>query len=157
MTFTLTADGILGLTLEGVRYAPVYCRPLFPVTRPEEYVAVFQTKKDKKKGVSLGVIRTLADLPAKQQNIVRDDLRLAHFLPAITRVKAIKSTAKGQYWEVVTDRGEKSFVVKHSGESTAATIQGVIIITDRHGFRYRISDMDNLDKKSRAELIKAQL
>ena len=158
LTFAVAADHSLTLSLAaGERYESVYCQPLFPITRPDEYIAVFHTDGVSKKGVSLGVITDLADLSAKQQKIVRDDLRLAHFLPTITQVKSIKGTSKGQCWDVETDRGEKTFTVRHSGENAATTIQGVIIITDMHGFRYRISDIGGLDRKSRAELVKAQL
>lgn len=158
LTFAVAADSTLSLTLaDGNHYGSVYCQPLFPITRPEEYVAVFQAENGKKKSVSLGIIRDAGDLPGDQRKIVRDDLRLAHFLPAITQVKSVKGTPKGQRWDVTTDRGEKTFMVKHSGENAAMTIQGVIIITDMHGFRYRISDMSKLDRKSRAELVKAQL
>ncbi|MDT8389901.1 MAG: DUF1854 domain-containing protein [Lentisphaeria bacterium] len=158
LTFAVAADNTLSLTLAADgHYESVYCQPLFPITRPEEYIAVFHTQTGQRKSVSLGVIRALADLPPDQRDIVRDDLRLAHFLPAITIVKSVKATAKGHHWDVTTDRGEKTFMVSHSGDHAVVTIQGVIIITDTHGFRYRISDMSKLDRKSRAELVKAQL
>jgi len=129
---------------------------MFPISDPESFIAVME-RKEKGRDEEIGVIHHLADLSHGQKDLVINDLKLAHFLPEITEVKSVRSASEGDKWDVITDRGPRTFTVKSPRENTAVTVEGVTIVTDEHRMRYRITNIPALDRKSQAELQKAQI
>jgi hypothetical protein len=155
--FARNEAGTLRLQLDdGVVYDNVHCRPMFPLSDPHGFLAVMVAGEDGGKCRQVAVIRDLAGLPKSQRNLVREDLKLAHFLPEIVQIRSIRRCPGAPSWQVVTDSGERTFVLKNPRENTAVTAAGVHIVTDEHQVRYRITAMDTLDRRSRQELEKAE-
>ncbi len=156
-TFAKDESGMLRVTLaDGVRHDAVYCVPLFPVSDLTGFIAVMG-RGDQGKDNEIGLIEDLKAFDKLQRQLIENDLKLAHFLPEITRINAIRKQLEVEEWDVQTDRGAKRFQVRNGRENTAITRDGVVIIVDEEGLRYRISDETALDHHSRAELEKVQV
>lgn len=157
ITFACHEDGGLCLEMaDGTRHESVYCAPLFPISDPHAFIAVMM-RRERAKDESIGVIAAVSDLRRDQRRLVLEDLKLAHFLPEIKEVRSVRRTSAGHEWQAVTDHGERTFTVKNPRENTAVTAEGVTIVTDQHRMRYRITNIQELDRKSQIELQKAEI
>lgn len=131
-----SADG--GRVREGV--VPVRA---FPIAAPDEGIALVDAD-----GHELAWIDRLADLPADVRALLEEELHHREFLPAISRLLSVSSFAVPSTWEVETDRGRTSFVLK--GEEDIRRLAGTtLMIGDSHGVQYLIRDTHQLDKASR--------
>jgi hypothetical protein len=150
-TFSVDEQGYLTVRCrEGEQYANVECVALFPQSLPERYVSVL--KKNEKEYDEIGVIKDLSELPAEQQDLVRSGVDYRYFIPEIREIKKVSSKQGLDEWEVVTDRGEKSFLVRDRRESLSISDHGTIFVTDVDKCRYRVARMELLSGKARAEL-----
>lgn len=115
----------------------------FPIAAPDEGIALVDAD-----GHELAWIDRLADLPPDLRAVLEEELRHREFLPEITRLLSVSSFAVPSTWEVETDRGKTSFVLK--GEEDIRRLAGTtLMIGDSHGVQYLIRDTQQLDKTSR--------
>ncbi len=132
-----SADGVH----EGV--APVRA---FPIAAPESGIALVDAD-----GHELAWIERLGDLPAEMRALLEEELKNREFLPEIRRIRHVSAFAVPSTWEVDTDRGMTSFVLK--GEEDIRRIaQTTLLIADSHGVQFLIRDVQGLDKASRKML-----
>lgn len=144
-TFTLTRNAFGKLvfsdangTHEGV--VPVRA---FPIAAPESGIALVDAD-----GHELAWIDRLADLPDHIRALLEEELKNREFLPEIKRLRHVSSFAVPSTWEVETDRGTASFVLK--GEEDIRRIaHDTLLIADSHGVQFLIRDLQALDKASR--------
>ncbi len=115
----------------------------FPIAAPEEGIALISAK-----GEELVWIETLEDLPVDSRALIVAELASREFRPEITSILAVSSFATPSTWEVATDRGSTSFVLK--GEEDIRRLSGsAMLITDKQGIQFLIRDLNALDNKSR--------
>jgi hypothetical protein len=115
----------------------------FPIAAPESGIALVDAD-----GHELAWIERLADLPAPLRALLEEELKNREFLPEINRVRHVSSFAVPSTWEVDTDRGVTSFVLK--GEEDIRRIApSTLLIADSHGVQFLIRDQQALDKASR--------
>ena len=115
----------------------------FPIAAPDTGIAIVDMD-----GHELAWINRLDDLPADTRALLQDELKSREFLPVISRIRDVSTFAVPSTWEVETDRGVTSFVLK--GEEDIRRIAGsALIIADSHGVQYLIRDQGALDKGSR--------
>jgi len=115
----------------------------FPIAAPDTGIAIVDVD-----GHELAWINRLEDLPADTRALLQEELKSREFLPVINRIRAVSTFAVPSTWEVETDRGQTSFVLK--GEEDIRRIAGsALIIADSHGVQYLIRDQGALDKGSR--------
>ena len=125
-------------TYEGV--VPVRA---FPIAAPESGIALVDSD-----GHELAWIERLADLPDDIRALLQEELQNREFLPEIKRLRHVSSFAVPSTWEVETDRGPASFVLK--GEEDIRRIaHDTLLIADSHGVQFLIRDLQALDKASR--------
>ncbi len=144
-TFSLTRNAFGKLvfsdangTHEGV--VPVRA---FPVAAPESGIALVDAD-----GHELAWIDRLAHLPDHIRALLEEELKNREFLPEIKRLRHVSSFAVPSTWEVETDRGTASFVLK--GEEDIRRIaHDTLLIADSHGVQFLIRDLQALDKASR--------
>jgi hypothetical protein len=79
---------------------------------------------------------------------VAEELANREFMPEIHRVRHVSSFATPSRWEVETDRGETSFVLKAEDDIRRLT-HHTLLIADSHGVHYLIRDRQALDKGSK--------
>lgn len=115
----------------------------FPIAAPDQGLALVNAD-----GRELAWIESLAALPAQVRQLVEEELASREFLPQIRRIRHVSSFATPSTWEVETDRGDTSFVLK--GEEDIRRIaQVALLIADSNGIQYLIKDLQALDKASR--------
>jgi hypothetical protein len=130
---------------EGVHVGVVPVRA-FPIAAPESGIALVDVD-----GHELVWIDRLADLPAATRALLEEELKNREFLPEIRHIRHVSTFAVPSTWEVETDRGIASFVLK--GEEDIRRIaESTLLIADSHGVQFLIRDMQALDKASRKML-----
>lgn len=130
-------------TADGEVHAGVIPVHAFPVSAPEENVALVTSD-----GHELAWIERLADLPEATRALVREELASREFMPEIRAIRQVSSFATPSTWQVDTDRGETSFVLK--GEDDIRRLSPTtLLIADSHGIHFLVRDTRTLDKPSR--------
>ncbi|OWW19956.1 DUF1854 domain-containing protein [Noviherbaspirillum denitrificans] len=115
----------------------------FPIGAPDTGIAIVDID-----GHELAWINRLEDLPADARALLQEELKSREFLPVIGRIRSVSTFAVPSTWEVETDRGLTSFVLK--GEEDIRRIAGsALLVADSHGVQYLIRDLTALDKGSR--------
>lgn len=127
-----------GLVHEGV--TPVRA---FPVQAPQEFVALVSTE-----GKELFWIDRLADVPEDVRTLINEEIASREVMPVIQQLLSVSTYSTPSTWEVVTDRGPTKLILKGE-EDIRRLATATLIITDSHGLRFYVSDMQQLDKHSR--------
>lgn len=150
--FTLTAGGTLEIVFQdNRRYSPISCIPLFPLSDPDNYIALVHHTSDGKRN-QIATIDHLKQLEPSQQLLVKKDIRFRYFTPEILEIYSIKSHRRTDNWLVRTDRGEVSFTVRNRQENMLPTANNSILITDENKSRFKITDRQKLNRGSQKEL-----
>lgn len=143
--FTLSRNAFGKLVFsspEGVHEGVLPVRA-FPIAAPETGIALVDID-----GHELAWIDRLSDLPAATRALLEDELKNREFLPEIKRIRQVSTFAVPSTWEVETDRGLTSFVLKGE-EDIRRVAQSTLLIADSHGVQFLIRDQQALDKASR--------
>jgi hypothetical protein len=115
----------------------------FPIQAPESGIALVSTE-----GHELAWIDTLEALPDDTRKLLQEELASREFMPVVSCIRDVSSFATPSTWQVSTDRGEASFVLK--GEDDIRRIGAdTLLIADSHSIHYLIRDIHALDKHSR--------
>lgn len=135
-------------------------RPAFPLSIGPEML-VFYGRKDGSAaagrhdadqgraagGEELGILRSLHELPPEMQDLVAEEVEKAYFVPRVLRIVSIEEEFGIQQWDVITDRGPRTFeVTERSGIRPFDNSR--IVIKDVDGNRYQIADTRLLDRRS---------
>ena len=126
----------------GRRHQDVDVLRAFPVTAPAGPVAVVAAD-----GTELAWIDPLSDLDEPLRGLLEQELSQREFLPVIERIESV-SDGEPMEWGVVTDRGLRRFTVAHIDDIVYAP-DGSVSITDSVGVRYAISQLSQLESRSR--------
>lgn len=130
-----TADGQVH---EGV--VPVRA---FPLAAPDEGLSLVGTD-----GREVVWLDRLDDLAADARALIDAALAAQEFRPRIARLLEVSTFSTPSTWQVETDRGPTSFVLKGE-EDIRRLADGALLITDQHGVAYVIADPRALDRRSR--------
>ncbi len=118
----------------------------FPVSDPDYGVSIVDDN-----GGELVWIRRLADLPAQLRELIEQELDQREFMPVLSRIIQISANSEPCEWEVETDRGRTTFLLK-TDEDVRRIDEHRAMITDSNGIPYLIDNIDALDPKSRRYL-----
>ena len=130
-----TADGEVHEAVAPVR--------AFPIAAPEEGFAIVNQD-----GREVAWIDRLADLPETMRKLVEEEFATREFMPEIRRLRRVSSFATPSTWDVDTDRGETSLVLKGEEDILRLT-QSTLLIEDSHGIHFLIRNLHALDRASR--------
>ena len=123
---------------EGV--VPVHA---FPISAPSEGIALVATD-----GHELHWIEHLTDLPGDARTLLEQELASREFIPEIESIRQVSTFTTPSVWEVETDRGHTSFILK--GEDDIRRLSPTtLLIADSNGIHFLIRDTLQLDKASR--------
>lgn len=138
------AAGRLVLTLpDGARHEGVFPVRPFPISAPEESASLVDAQ-----GHELVWIGRLSDLSEGLRALVLEELGAREFTPVIQRIERVSGFVTPCTWEVLTDRGETTFVLK--GEEDIRRLgPDTLLISDNHGIQYLIRALPALDRRSR--------
>ncbi|MCM0035601.1 MAG: DUF1854 domain-containing protein [Burkholderiaceae bacterium] len=144
--FQLTRNlaGRLVLTLaDGTMHEGVIPVRAYPVQSPKEFVALMSTE-----GKEVLWIERLAEVPEDVCALINEEIASRDVMPVIQSLTKVSTYSTPSTWDVVTDRGPTKFILK--GEEDIRRLSGgTLIITDSHGLRFYVADMQQLDKHSR--------
>lgn len=144
--FTLDRDayGQLVLTAQNdeihVGVVPVRA---FPIGAPDDGIALVNSE-----GHEVGWVDRLADLPPAIGQLVEEELASREFVPEIERILDVSSFACPSTWQVVTNRGAATLLLKGE-EDIRRLSQTQMMISDTHGIQFLIRDIATLDGASR--------
>ena len=128
---------------DGMRHSPVTALRAYPVSAPDQGVALMDAD-----GHELQWVPDLGVLPIALQATLREALDEREFLPQILRLDTVSSLVTPSNWSVQTDRGATQFMLK--GEEDIRRLTGtVLLINDANGVQYMIRDLSAMDKHSR--------
>jgi hypothetical protein len=125
----------------------VHCA--FPLSHPEEYISLRDGQ-----GHEIGLIRSLHDLDAESRAVAEEEIERRYFLPEITAVQSLTGRFGIREWQVETDRGPRTFMVRGRSENVVQMPPHRVVVTDVLGNRYKIPDTTKLDRRSQAQLFK---
>jgi hypothetical protein len=138
------AWGQLVLTdAEGRQHVGVEVIRAFPLSDLRHGIAICDSR-----GRELAWIDELDVLPASLARQIEDELAKREFVPVIRRILKVSASVEPSQWEVETDRGRTSFVL-NSEDDVHELDEHRALITDAHGIRYLIADIEQLDANSR--------
>lgn len=143
-TLTRNAYGKLALTgADGQVCAGVVPVRAFPIQAPERDISLLDAD-----GHEVAWIDELARVPEPAQSLIRAALAEREFMPEIRAILGVSSFSTPSTWQVRTDRGDTSFVLK--GDEDIRRLAGnTLLVTDTHGIQFLIRDMTALDRESR--------
>lgn len=115
----------------------------FPIQAPERDISLLDAD-----GHEVAWIEELARVPEPAQGLIRAALAEREFMPEIRAIRGVSSFSTPSTWQVRTDRGDTSFVLK--GDEDIRRLAGnTLLVTDSHGIQFLIRDMTALDRESR--------
>lgn len=142
-TLERDAFGHLGLLLRGERHEAVVPVRAFPIAAPEQGVSIIS-----RDGHELVWIEELSSLDVATRALIDSELASREFIPVVKRIHGVSAFATPSTWQVDTDRGACSFVLR--GEEDIRHLgNGRLLIADSHGIQYLVADRHALDKHSR--------
>ena len=119
---------------------PVRC---FPLTELQEWVSLIDVK-----GSEVAIIETLSGLSGKLRDLIEGALKAREFLPVITAITHISVESAHSEWHISTNRGPTKFTLGHD-DHVRSLGKHRFVVTDSHGMRYFVNDVNRLDGKSR--------
>jgi len=128
---------------EGRQHTDVEVVRAFPLSDPHHGIAICDAQ-----GRELVWIPDLDVLPPSLTQQIEEELAQREFVPIIRRIVKVSAPVEPSQWEVETDRGRVSFVL-NSEDDVHQLDAHRALITDAHGIRYLIPDVEQLDATSR--------
>ena len=115
----------------------------FPIYAPDEGIALVSPD-----GHERVWIDSLDQVDEPARRLIEEELAGREFTPVINRLVSVSGFATPSTWQVDTDRGETSFVLK--GEEFIRRLTPTrLLITDAQGVHYLVPDLGGLDRVSR--------
>lgn len=115
----------------------------FPIEAPDEGIALVSAD-----GHERVWIHDLADVAEAERRLIAAELATREFTPVIQALHRVSGFATPSTWQVTTDRGEASFVLK-SEDLIRRLSPTRLLITDAQGVQYAVPDLEALDRASR--------
>jgi Domain of unknown function (DUF1854) len=145
-SISLSVDVLGQLTVvdsKGNRFDDIRPVRLFPLSKPDQWISLVDSS-----GKEIACIDSLDKLDAANQAILRSELEKREFVPILKRVVWVSGNSEPCQWQVETDRGHTSFVLKDEKDVRRLGEHGVLVV-DSFGIRYLIPDRSLLDAPSR--------
>lgn len=115
----------------------------FPIAAPDAGIALVSPD-----GHEVAWTDHLDQLPPALRSLVEEELASREFVPEIRRIDSVSSFATPSTWQVETDRGETTLVLKGE-EDIRRLSQTMLMIADANGIQFLVRDLNALDKGSR--------
>lgn len=144
--FSLNPNGFLAAEIDGKVYKRVILTRSLPLSLPDEYICISDIEKNE-----VGIIKKIADFSKEQQELINSELSQRYYCPIINKIESIKEKMGHFYFDVLIGDTKKSFAVKDITKSIRQH-GDAIDVTDIDGNRYRITDFESIEAKSRRKL-----
>ncbi len=121
----------------------VVARRCFPLTDAERFISLVDAR-----GREPVCLEAPSALSSTSRAALDSALAASELLPRVERIESMREEATQSTWRVVTDRGPRDFVVEQE-DHIRRLADGRHLITDRHGMRYLLPRLEQLDAASR--------
>ncbi len=118
-------------------------RRAFPLTHAAGFVCLIDAR-----GRELACVERLSELDSASAKALERALSRSEFLPLIERIERVIQDSTRSEWHVITDRGERRFVIEQE-DHIRRLEDGRHLITDADGMRYLVPASEAMDVKSR--------
>lgn len=144
--FSLARDSfgrLVYVAADGTAHVGVTPVRAFAIAAPDYGIALISSE-----GKELQWLENLATLPAATHHLILDELAQREFVPAIQRIITVSSYATPSTWQVETDRGMTSLILKSEDDIRRLKGPGALLIADSQGIHFLIRDRKTLDAHS---------
>ena len=145
----IVREDICSLRLEksdGEVISDLQPKRLFPFSRPNEYISLFDGKSE------AAVITDLRMLDSESRTAVEECFEEFYMIPKITGVIDTMVKFGTFIWIVETDRGRITIRIRNMGSDIKMLDENRMLIRDSNDNRYEIPDISKLDKNSLKKL-----
>lgn len=145
--FTLQRDplGRLQLTTaDGTVHPQVQPVRAFALADPQAHISLMGQD-----GHELVWIDHLDQLPADTRSLLLDELASRDCTPVIQRIVSVSTFATPSHWQVETDRGPTTLLLKAEEDIRRLPEHGRLLITSGHGISFTVPNRFALDRASR--------
>ncbi|NMA95375.1 MAG: DUF1854 domain-containing protein [Clostridiales bacterium] len=118
-------------------------RRLFTISNPYSYIQLV-----KRNGSEVGILKDISSLDDKSQKTLKEALDKFYVIPEIQEINDIYEEFGVSKWDVVTDRGKRTFEVQSRNTDIHLLGNGRVLIRDADNNRYEIKDYNKLPKES---------
>ena len=143
------ALGGLSLELDGEIHDHLRVYRSFPLSRPNEYIAI-RVGDSELEQREIGQIRDLNALSPGDRELIAEELQKRYFIHTVEKIISIREDMGYFYWVVETDKGTQEFPVPIRTKYVFPIGQRGRLISDVDGNRYGIPDLEALDSHSRS-------
>jgi hypothetical protein len=134
------------IAADGTRHEGVVPVRAFPIAAAQEGLSMVDGD-----GREVVWVPSLASVPADLRRVIEEELASREFTPVIERIVEVSTFSTPSVWQVETDRGPTSFVLK-AEEDIRRLPDGALWISDSHGIAFLVRDRRALDRRSRRVL-----
>lgn len=131
---------------DGVQHEGIMPIRMFPFADPMHWLSLVNSR-----GKEIVCVENLADLASPVWEILERELSRREFVPVIRRIYRVSSILEPCDWDVETDRGRITFVLK-SEEDVRRLGPNQALVLDSYGIRFLIADLQGLDAASQTVL-----
>lgn len=152
--FYRSGGGLISLELKGEDgkievFERVVAIRSFPITDPDAFISIREPDSvEHEKGAEIGIIPDINLFDTDTVSLLGDELDRRYFTPKILKIYSMKEKLGHYYWDVNTDAGKFSFVLRNAGANIRTLEDGRVLIFDIDGNCFEIPDTDKLDKAS---------
>ena len=100
----------------------------------------------------IGIIKDLSELESKEYDQVIKHLNYKYYIPEITKINSVKEKMGFLYINLDTKGGEKEICIADFVSNIRLIKENFLSITDVEGNKYRMSNIQKLDKDSRQKI-----
>lgn len=137
-------DGILHMELKGKRFECVTLVRCFPYAMPDRFISVRSAD-----GGELAMIQDVNDLAEESIQVVREELHRNYMIPIVKQIISVKKRGTEWHLQVDTNYGLASMVMDNLHENIQPVTNNRWMATDKEGRRFELSDIDQMDARSR--------
>jgi hypothetical protein len=109
---------------------------------PNQYIALLDSKNEE-----VAFIENMDDLDETSKQVIEEEMARRYLKAHIESIYSIQMEYGVAYWDVMTDRGRREFVIR-GHDSTFWVSETRLLLTDVDGNRFEIIDYKKLDAAS---------
>ena len=144
LTFTRSQVGTARLEIRNeVCHLRVIVRRLMPLSHPEQFISLAADED-----TEIGILASPSELAPESLQILNEELDKRYFTPIIQKIYRVKEQFGIHEWEVETERGRATFLVRGLNQNIKQAPPARLFVTDVRGNRYDIPDYRELDAQS---------
>lgn len=124
---------------------PVRILLVAPLSDEQRTVSIMhQTEKRE-----LALLYTLDTIGEKERQIIQNEIKRRYFFPKIQAILDINIHLGDYYWDVLTDRGPRKFLLNSPAMNIRWLSDQRLLLSDSEGIKYELENIQALDHDSR--------